>query len=100
MSFACLRYLRMYLTYRICVHHFPSSFGAAKVPQVKLGNHQSQPQGMNTIPPPAQINETLNDNPSEQLDFSMKQEVEQILNAGKRVAQAMARCDVWICCNI
>lgn len=41
-----------------------------------------------------QINEALNDTPQENvLDFSMRNEVEQILSVGKRIAACMARCD-------
>ncbi len=41
-----------------------------------------------------QINEALNDTPQDNvLDFSMRNEVEQILSVGKRIAACMARCD-------
>lgn len=39
-----------------------------------------------------QINEALNDNPQEGLiDFSMRNEVDQILSVGKRIAACMAK---------
>lgn len=41
---------------------------------------------------PLQINEALNDNPQEGLlDFSMRNEIEQILSVGKRIAGCMAK---------
>jgi ATP-dependent DNA helicase HFM1/MER3 len=38
-----------------------------------------------------QVNEGLADTPSEQLDYSLRQEVEQVVAAGKRIAGAMVR---------
>ncbi|KAL4857947.1 ATP-dependent DNA helicase MER3 [Chlorella vulgaris] len=37
------------------------------------------------------VNEGLADSPSEQLDYSLRQEVEQVVAAGKRIAGAMVR---------
>lgn len=40
----------------------------------------------------AQVNEALNDDPQENLDFSLRSETDQILTVGKRIALCMCRC--------
>ncbi len=40
---------------------------------------------------PRQVNEGLSDTPTEKLDYSLKQETDQVLNAGKRIAGAMVK---------
>jgi ATP-dependent DNA helicase HFM1/MER3 len=38
-----------------------------------------------------QVNEALSDHPTEKLDYSMKQELEQVLRVGMRIAACMAK---------
>lgn len=45
------------------------------------------------FPCPAKVNEALSENNGEALDFSMRQELEQVLRGGQRIAGAMAR---WV----
>ncbi len=40
-----------------------------------------------------QVNEALSDHPTEKLDYSMKQELEQVIRVGMRIAACMAKCD-------
>ena len=39
-----------------------------------------------------QVNEALSDNPSDSLDYSMRQEVDRVLKAGARIAACMCKC--------
>ena len=39
-----------------------------------------------------QVNEALSDNPTDTLDFSMRQEVDKILKIGARIAVCMSKC--------
>jgi ATP-dependent DNA helicase HFM1/MER3 len=47
------------------------------------------------------VNDALADAPSDTLDFSMKQELEEVLRVGQRISGAMARCPHHPpeCCN-
>ncbi len=40
---------------------------------------------------PLQVNEALTDHPMEKLEYSMKQEIEQIVKVGVRIAACMAK---------
>ena len=40
-----------------------------------------------------QVNEALNEEPQDNLDFSLRSETDQILTVGKRIALCMTRCD-------
>ena len=44
------------------------------------------------------MNEGLSDTPSGALDYSMKQELDQVLRVGARVASCMAKCA--LCCEM
>jgi hypothetical protein len=56
------------------------------------------PQAHSPLCPPRlvlQLNEALSDNPADTLDYSMRQELGQILRTGTRIADCMARCSAF-----